>query len=323
MKDSGSTTVLACKFHGWTYLPTGALHTAREYMELPNFNASEHSLFKIHTHVTAQGFIFVNFDASPSPSVPFSFQFGDDFDPTPEAATGKEIGDKFALFPPIHEWVYDHTWLSESAGTNYNWKTFADGFQECYHCATGHPTTLPKDFCLNEYYLRQGHGSSRHFLPSADSRIKESYITWLYPIGAIIFSEDLLFIARFDARGALDTRYQSETYRRKRMAKDTDEHKHWMDKDIEYWRFVEREDVELAVNAQKGFANGILAKGRLHPLQEHAVKWYQDKLRASLVEHKQLENDTGGALDYSLPNAEKEWEDKDPLCKLMGSELEW
>ncbi|RFU28649.1 hypothetical protein B7463_g7676, partial [Scytalidium lignicola] len=265
-KESGSTTVLACRFHGWTYLPTGDLHQAREYMNLPGFDPAEHSLFRIHTHVTSQGFIFINFDASSTPEISFVDQFGDDFDPTPKSETGKAIGDEYHLFPK-EGWEYDHTWESASAGTKFNWKTFADGFQECYHCQTGHPTTLPKDFCLKDYYLRQGIGASRHFLPPSDSRIGESYITWLYPIGAIIFSENLLFIARYNANGALDTSYQSETYRRADVKKPSAEYDHWMEHDIAYWRFVEIEDVQLAEAAQKGFNNGILGKGRLHPVQ--------------------------------------------------------
>jgi phenylpropionate dioxygenase-like ring-hydroxylating dioxygenase large terminal subunit len=248
-------------------------------MNLPGFNPTDHSLFKIHTHTTAQGFIFINLDAAPTPSISFAAQFGDDFDPTPTSATGRAIGDEFALFPQSG-WEYDHTWESAPTGTNYNWKTFADGFQECYHCATGHPTTLPKDFSLSDYYLRQGHGASRHFLPPArKDEFAESYITWLYPIGAIIFSENLLFIARFDAHGVLDTRYQSETYRRTEMARPSAAYDEWLEKEVGYWRFVEIEDVELAVAAQKGFNNGVLGKGRLHPVEEHAVKWYVDKLR--------------------------------------------
>jgi hypothetical protein len=253
-----------------TYLPTGDLHTAREYTNLPGFNPSEHSLFKIHTHVTAQGFIFINFDASPTPTIPFTTQFGDDFDPTPTSPTGAAIGNEYALFPAANSWTYDHTWPSSAAGTNYNWKTFADGFQECYHCATGHPSTLPRDFSLSEYYLRQGHGASRHFLPAKpekEGEMGESYITWLYPMGAIIFSNNLLFIARFDAKGALNTRYESETYRRREMKGEGEEYERWRKEVVGYWRFVEVEDVELAVAAQKGFINGVLGKGRLHPVQ--------------------------------------------------------
>lgn len=64
--------------------------------------------------------------------------------------------------------------------------------QECYHCRTGHPDTLPKDFKLDQYYLRQGYGASRHFLPPKKDDISEAYITWLFPLSAITFSNNLL-----------------------------------------------------------------------------------------------------------------------------------
>lgn len=234
---------------------------------LLDFDRAEHGLFRIHTHVTPQGFIFVNFDSRDKPAVSFEDQFGDDFDPMPKAATGRVIGDEFAMFAQ-DEYEYDHTWNNSIPGTKYNWKTFVDGFQECYHCVTGHPTTLPKNFCLEDYYLRQGHGASRHFLPPAREDFVEAYITWLYPLGAITFSENLLFIVRFNAKGALDTSYDSEAYRRTtRIPKTSKKHDEWMAEDIAYWRLIETEDVELAVDAQKGFMNGVLGRGRLHPTQ--------------------------------------------------------
>jgi nitrite reductase/ring-hydroxylating ferredoxin subunit len=133
-KSSGCSTVLACRFHGWSYLANGELHTARAYNQLPDFDPKQHGLFKIHTHVTPQGFIFVNFDARPTPAVSFGEQFGEDFEPMPKSAPGKVVGDEFALFPR-EGWEYDHTWNSSVAGTEFNWKTFVDGFQVCRCCA--------------------------------------------------------------------------------------------------------------------------------------------------------------------------------------------
>ena len=40
-----------------------------------------------------------------------------------------------------------------------------------------------------------------------------------------------------------------------------------MEQDIAYWRFIETEDVELAVSAQKGFKSGVLGVGRLHSIE--------------------------------------------------------
>lgn len=104
------------------------MHKAREYTNLDDFDPKQHSLFKIHTHVTQQGFIFVNFDSRETPGVSFEDQFGDDFEPAPTSATGKVIGDEFALFNK-DEYVYEETWNSAIAGTKFNWKTYVDGFQ--------------------------------------------------------------------------------------------------------------------------------------------------------------------------------------------------
>jgi hypothetical protein len=125
-----------------------------------------------------------------------------------------------------------------------------------------------QDFCLNQYYLRQGHGASRHFLPPSNPELSEAYITWLYPLGVVTFSENLLFIGRFNPTGALETSYESETYRRTTtIPKPSPKYDEWMNHEVEYWRVVETEDVVLAVDAQKGFMSGVLGKGRIHPIQ--------------------------------------------------------
>jgi hypothetical protein len=56
---------------------------------------------------------------------------------------------------------------------------------------------------------------------------------------------------------------------------------------------------------------------------EHAVKWYQDKVRKVLTEHAALEAKEGKNIDYSIPKAQSDYEEKDELCKMLGSEFEW
>ena len=90
---------------------------------------------------------------------------------------------------------------------------------------------------------------------------------WLYPLGVVTFSNNLLFIGRFNATGALNTSYDSETFRLSSMKKPSLEYDLWMEHDIAYWRLVETEDVELAVSAQKGFMSGVLGLGRLHSVE--------------------------------------------------------
>lgn len=88
-------------------------------------------------------------------------------------------------------------------------------------------------------------------------------------------------------------------------------------------RYVEIEDVELAVNAQKGFKNGILGLGRLHPQEEHAVKWYLDKVRNILVKHAGMEKREGRNIDYAIPKAQSDAVEADELCRLVGPEIDW
>lgn len=162
-------------------------------------------------------------------------------------------------------------------------------------------------------------------MPPKAEGLSEAYITWLWPLGAVTFSENLLFIVRFDINGVLDTSYDSETYRRASIAKPSPEYDVWMNEEIAYWRLVETEDVQLAVNAQKGFKNGVLGLGRLHSVEEHAVKWYLDKVQEVLVQHAELEKEQGKDIDYAIPKAQSEAVEADPLCRLLGREhtYEW
>jgi hypothetical protein len=90
--------------------------------------------------------------------------------PHPNKTLGKQWAMNCVSFPPRTH-VTTTTRDTIHGRHEFHRKTFADGFQECYHCATGHPTTLPKDFCLNDYHLRQGHGASRHFLPPSNLKL--------------------------------------------------------------------------------------------------------------------------------------------------------
>jgi len=107
------------------------------------------------------------------------------------------------------------------------------------------------------------------------------------------------------------------------MKKPSAEYDHWMQHDIAYWRFVETEDVELAVSAQKGFKSGVLGLGRLHPVEEHAVKWYLDKVKDVLVRHAESEKAECRNIDYAIPKAQSDAAQEDELCKLVGREYEW
>jgi phenylpropionate dioxygenase-like ring-hydroxylating dioxygenase large terminal subunit len=62
-KECGSSTVLGCRYHGWSYDTKGQLTKAPEFDTVPGFDKKENGLWEIHTRISAQGLVFVNLDA--------------------------------------------------------------------------------------------------------------------------------------------------------------------------------------------------------------------------------------------------------------------
>jgi nitrite reductase/ring-hydroxylating ferredoxin subunit len=62
-KECGSSTVLGCRYHGWSYDTTGQLTKAPEFDNVEGFDKSKNSLFEIHVRVDDNGMVFVNLDA--------------------------------------------------------------------------------------------------------------------------------------------------------------------------------------------------------------------------------------------------------------------
>ncbi|KAL4950817.1 Rieske [2Fe-2S] iron-sulfur domain-containing protein [Aspergillus filifer] len=56
---------------GWSYNLDGKLTKAPKFEDMVGFDAGEYSLFRIHTHVDKTGFVWVNFDAAETPSIPW------------------------------------------------------------------------------------------------------------------------------------------------------------------------------------------------------------------------------------------------------------
>lgn len=100
---------------GWSYSFKGALAKAPKYQDLQGFNKDSNSLFRIHVHIDALGFIWINLDSETTPSVSWE----DDFE-------GVDRQPRFGKFD-LSEYHFDHQW--EMLG-EYNWKTLADNYNE-------------------------------------------------------------------------------------------------------------------------------------------------------------------------------------------------
>jgi nitrite reductase/ring-hydroxylating ferredoxin subunit len=60
-KQSGTATVLGCRYHGWSYDTTGRLTKAPFFEDVPGFDKSQNSLYEIHTKEDSRGFLHINF----------------------------------------------------------------------------------------------------------------------------------------------------------------------------------------------------------------------------------------------------------------------
>ena len=59
----------------------------------------------------------------------------------------------------FEDYRFDHTW--EMSG-DYNWKTLADNYNECYHCKTAHPDAGSLAD-LQAYKVEPKGGNIQHF----------------------------------------------------------------------------------------------------------------------------------------------------------------
>ena len=63
-KKSGSSTVLGCRYHGWSYDTRGNLVKAPQFDNIEGFDKSKNGLFEIRAQTSRHGLIFINLDAS-------------------------------------------------------------------------------------------------------------------------------------------------------------------------------------------------------------------------------------------------------------------
>ncbi|KAF2261448.1 ISP domain-containing protein, partial [Lojkania enalia] len=81
-KPSGSSLVLGCRYHGWSYNSKGDLVRAPHFDGVEGFNKSENGLFKIKTCTDKAGFIHINLEAGDLSHVPDCeeiLEFANDF----------------------------------------------------------------------------------------------------------------------------------------------------------------------------------------------------------------------------------------------------
>ena len=121
VEGQGTTRVVVCPYHAWTYELTGQLRAGPNINAVEGFNKSEICLTEVRTEEFL-GFIFVNLDINAKPM--------DDWFPNVRTELASFVPN-WAELAPL-EWV--------EIPENCNWKVSVENYSECYHCTLNHPT---------------------------------------------------------------------------------------------------------------------------------------------------------------------------------------
>ncbi|KAM0425792.1 hypothetical protein ACHAPT_009042 [Fusarium lateritium] len=237
-KEKGQSSVLACKYHGWSYDLNGQLAKAPGYLDMKGFDKASNGLFPVHVHVDAKGFVWVNLNASKKPEA-WSNEF-------------KNI-DQMSRHEPFNfeDYHFDHTW--EMSG-DYNWKTLADNYNECYHCKTAHPDAgTVAD--LDAYKVDPKGGNIEHFANTTAKQESEAFHCSM----------------------------EYEVYRHKDASDDD------FKRIDEMFKRILSEDKWLCNNAQKNLNAGVFINGEMHPRMEQGPLYFQSQVRKFLNDHHKLE----------------------------------
>lgn len=107
-KESGSSIVLGCRYHGWSYDTKGKLIKAPEFENVDGFDKNLNGLWELKTAVRG-GMVFVNFEA--------------------RAGALNELEDSEDVLSLLKKWKVDQMELIDEWKTEgkFNWK-IAEGF---------------------------------------------------------------------------------------------------------------------------------------------------------------------------------------------------
>ena len=141
VQGSGSTKLIVCPYHAWTYELDGRLRRAPNQAKVDGFDGSKICLTEAQTEIFC-GFIFVNLDS----------------DAAPMAAWFPNVEKELREYVPNIDRL--KTVKINEIEERCNWKVAVENYNECYHCALCHPTfskgvvdpksynVTPRDHCL-------------------------------------------------------------------------------------------------------------------------------------------------------------------------------
>ncbi len=264
----GTTTVLQCMYHGWTYLTDGSLRGVPQWDRVDLFDKKDFGLTPVPMEIW-QGLIFVNVGDSPEPFM----------------SVVDGISERIA--PVRLDSLKFHS--KETYHIGCNWKVYADNYLEGYHIPIVHPE-LAKLLDYRNYTTEAAGHYSLQYSPfqSSDSdnlygaEDGEAYYYFIYPnIMLNILPGRLqtnVILPVDENRCVVEFYYyytDPESPGAKKLIAD----------DKAYSEMIQQEDIEICETVQRGLHSKAYNKGRFSVERELGVYHFQSCIKNSLRRH--------------------------------------
>ncbi|MBY4128186.1 aromatic ring-hydroxylating dioxygenase subunit alpha [Rhodococcus fascians] len=259
--EDGSSKMLQCRYHGWSYRLDGSLLNAPRCRDELQLKKSEHGLLPIA--VTTLGpWVFANLDVNAAPLVDLIADCRDFVD---------QMIDNGRRF----------TYREQTTTTiNGNWKLFVENALECYHCPLIHSETFAKAFQVGngEYDSRVFANANTQYGPAKlvseslpEGRSPGGFQFLFLPPNSLVAIDDFaMFVLRVVPTSPTTCDVLSDMYVDESMPADALEE--WVS--IYYTKTME-EDAGAVELQQHGFTSGAVAYGRLLPQSENALAFFE------------------------------------------------
>lgn len=263
--DGRGAKALRCRYHGWTYTLDGTLRTATEMAGVADFDPTTIRLPQLAVRVW-QGMVFAAVDEAAAP--PFeAFVAGID----------ARIGDTRALVDYGH-----HRRVAYDVACN--WKVYVDNYLEGYHVPHVHPG-LNSLLDYRSYITETAEWYSFQFSPLESASdlygSGDALYYWLWPNTMLNILPGRLQTNRIVPLGPERCRVEFDFYY---AIDESGAGEARRAADIAFSDEVQKEDLLICEDVQRGLASGSYFAGRLNPLRENAVHHFHELLRRAYRE---------------------------------------
>lgn len=265
--DGRGAKALRCRYHGWTYGLDGQLKSAPEMATAEGFDLASVRLPQLQVQLW-QGLVFAAGGDAP------------DFDAL-VAGIAERIGSDRGLATYGH-----HQRIGYDIACH--WKVYVDNYLEGYHVPHVHPElNRMLDYRSYRTELADLHSLQWSPLESGEGLYGsgDALYYWLWPNTMLNILPGRLQTNRVLPLGVDRCRVEFDFYY---PPDDASAAQARRDADREFSDLVQREDLAICEDVQRGLASGSYVPGRLNPLRESGVHHFHELVRAAYRSHASL-----------------------------------